>query len=143
METTLDLIQTRSCRILLYLGKEVRVLVPIFDFFNHNRNNNVKFVLDNTANPNFLIAHAIRNIEKKEQICITYDLALMMLAWKCLFSYRFIPKNIDDDLPKIHKDDAAKLVIINNDLSCKPDNEKEKRAVRRKFCIKTYSLAYE
>ena len=92
----LDVVQTRACR--LWNDKDdtpLRVLAPIFDFFNHG---SIKVRGDAGANARFqleddqtLIVRAVKSIQANEEVLIDYGDSARP-AWRCLHSYGFVPQ---------------------------------------------------
>mmetsp|Transcript_16996 Transcript_16996/g.25726 ORF Transcript_16996/g.25726 Transcript_16996/m.25726 type:complete len:413 (-) Transcript_16996:1013-2251(-) len=107
LETCLDLVQTRACRIEQRNEDNetmpLRVLGPMFDMINHDRNPNAEFI---RGDNNTLVVRALRTIPKKSQVLISYGVSSTQPAWRCLFSYGFVPEITD-----IYEDDAAELVV--------------------------------
>jgi len=109
----LDLVQTRSCRLDIMNGVEVRaslrVLAPIFDFINHASSQyegegsaNAYFGLEglnkdslNDQDPldyhGLLVLRARRDIIKGEEVLIDYGDSARP-SWRCLASYGFLPQ---------------------------------------------------
>mmetsp|Transcript_39009 Transcript_39009/g.57396 ORF Transcript_39009/g.57396 Transcript_39009/m.57396 type:complete len:401 (-) Transcript_39009:486-1688(-) len=102
VEDALDLVQTRSCRAEASDGTPyMRVLVPIFDLINHDRNHNAEFYREG----NCMVVRAIRDIDADRQVFINYG-GSTQPAWKCLFSYGFVPLSED-----VYEDDSAELIV--------------------------------
>ena len=111
IELCLDLVQTRSCRIESEGGAPcIRVLAPIFDMINHNPNHNVEFIREG----NNLIVRAMEDIDADAEIFINYGSSTHP-AWKCLFSYGFVP--LSDDC---YETDTAELVVDNMRFEVSP-----------------------
>jgi hypothetical protein len=83
----LDLVQTRSCRLTIEDGRDVRCLIPVFDMINHDVNPNAEFVLQH----GYVIVRALSPLKENDQILIDYG-ASARPAYKCLASYGFVPK---------------------------------------------------
>ena len=102
VEDALDLVQTRSCRAESNDGTPyMRVLVPIFDLINHNRDHNAAFFRED----DYMVVRARRDISAGEQVFINYG-GSTQPAWRCLFSYGFVPLSED-----IYEDDLADLIV--------------------------------
>jgi hypothetical protein len=102
VEDALDLVQTRSCRAEPSDGTPyMRVLVPIFDMINHDRNHNAEFFRED----DFMVVRARQAIEADNEVFINYGTSTSP-AWKCLFSYGFVPVS-----EAIYEDDAAEIIV--------------------------------
>jgi hypothetical protein len=102
VEDALNLVQTRSCRAQTSDGTPyMRVLVPIFDLINHNRNHNAEFFREG----DYMVVRAKRNIDAENEVFINYG-GSTQPAWKCLFSYGFVP--LSDD---VYEDDTEELIV--------------------------------
>jgi hypothetical protein len=102
VEDALDLVQTRSCRAEASDGTPyMRVLVPIFDMINHNRDHNAEFFREG----DFMVVRAKRAIEADSEVFINYG-GSTSPAWRCLFSYGFVPLSED-----IYEDDEAEIIL--------------------------------
>lgn len=91
IENTLDVIQTRTCRV----GRSVnptteplRIVAPVFDFINHSIMPNARFQLEEGGN--YLTVRALADIPSGGEVLIDYG-ASTRPAWKCLSSYGFVP----------------------------------------------------
>jgi hypothetical protein len=113
-ENALDVVQTRSCRVVLKKNKDdavqwdqingmkhsripLRLLAPVFDLINHGgpTGANAEFRLETTdteagTKEERLVVRATRDLNANEQILIDYGGAARP-AWKCLASYGFVP----------------------------------------------------
>jgi hypothetical protein len=116
----LDLVQTRSCRLEDEDGSDDpgcrRALAPIFDFINHGSRNtasaNAYFVLERdqeqqqqqqsteSQSPEippsymkreYLVVRSMQDISQDDEVKMDYG-ASARPAWKCLFSYGFVPE---------------------------------------------------
>ena len=98
---TLDLVQTRSCRVEridgVQLSPPLRVIAPIFDFINHGSSHyngegssNAYFGLEGEDDEKSLVVRARREISENDQIYIDYGDSARP-TWRCLQSYGFIP----------------------------------------------------
>jgi hypothetical protein len=105
----LDLVQTRSCRPEggsegFEVGPPIRFMVPIFDFINHGSMRcrgeagaNAQFRLESSVaendgrESNQLLVCATRDLKAGEEVLIDYGESARP-AWKCLFSYGFVPQ---------------------------------------------------
>jgi SET domain len=90
-ENALDLVQTRSCRVVLDNGGDecsqpLRLLAPVFDFINHSTGPNSVFALQDEM----LVVTALRDLKADEEVLIDYG-GSARPAWKCLSSYGFVP----------------------------------------------------
>lgn len=97
VEDALDLVQTRACRV---DAQNVRLLVPVVDMINHDPEPNVRIALQDGC----IAVFAVRDIASGEQVFIDYGAATRP-AWKCLFSYGFVPAGDDvyeSDLAEVH-----------------------------------------
>ena len=102
VEDALDLVQTRSCRVQASDGKaSMRVLVPIFDLINHSRDHNAEFFREGDS----MVVRALKNIDMESELYINYGDSTQP-AWKCLFSYGFVPRTED-----VYEDDVAELIV--------------------------------
>lgn len=101
IEDALDLVQTRSCRAESGDGPMLRVLVPLFDLINHKREHNAEFFREGE----FMVVRAKQDISEGSEVFISYGAAASP-AWKCLFSYGFVP--LSDN---IYEDDAAEIEV--------------------------------
>lgn len=87
----LDLVQTRTCRVLDEDNTNtspLRILAPVFDFLNHGTNPNAAFGMES----DLLVVRATRDIEPSEEILIDYGESSATPASKCLASYGFVPE---------------------------------------------------
>lgn len=91
-DNALDIIQTRSCRVETADGRRIRLLVPIFDFINHNSTPNAIFALEK----DHFVLRALRDLNRSEQVSIHYGEATRP-QWKCLMSYGFVPEYNEAD----------------------------------------------
>jgi len=111
VEHCLDLVQTRSCRVECSSGDSgappLRVLAPIFDMINHSINPNAEFIRDGDT----MEVRALRDISADDEVFISYGSSTQP-AWKCLFSYGFVP---DDDADEVYETDAAELKLVDKD----------------------------
>jgi len=102
-ENALDVVQTRSCRVVLSKdieswGQPVRLLAPVFDLINHGGKAlaNAQFSLENVETNDEedaslqLVVRAVRDLAANEQVLIDYGDSARP-AWKCLASYGFVP----------------------------------------------------
>jgi hypothetical protein len=120
-ENALDIVQTRSCRVVYEKdgitqewGPPLRLLAPVFDLINHGGKAlaNAEFRLEAEAEEQDskdngvenamprLVVRATRDLDADEQVLIDYGDSARP-AWKCLASYGFVPPfqqgGYDDD----------------------------------------------
>lgn len=111
-EDALDVIQTRSCRVMTetvrdWPNQPLRLVAPVFDFINHDGAPNARFSLEN-LDENFdsekhLIVRLICDLEANTEVLIDYGDSARP-AWKCLASYGFVPP-YDESLEKAEDED--------------------------------------
>mmetsp|Transcript_18441 Transcript_18441/g.21216 ORF Transcript_18441/g.21216 Transcript_18441/m.21216 type:complete len:479 (+) Transcript_18441:48-1484(+) len=117
VEHCLDLVQTRSCRVEssddsgggAAPAPPLRVLAPIFDMINHSPNPNAEFIREGDT----LEVRALRDIPAEDEVFISYGSSTQP-AWKCLFSYGFVPVPANDD-NEVYETDAAELKVVDTD----------------------------
>ena len=96
VEYALDLVQTRSCRVVLSPGaaneKPIRLMAPVFDFINHDSVNvNAKFGLaESMSGELFFRVHTLKDMAMNEEVLIDYGNSAWP-DWRCLLSYGFVP----------------------------------------------------
>ena len=129
VEDAVDLVQTRACRAegggaissSSSSSDHLRVMVPIFDMINHSREyQNAEFLRQGNTT---MIVRALRNITANEELFINYGDYSTRPAWKCLFSYGFVPPYLSSSLlnnngnekeeavPLVYEDDAADITL--------------------------------
>jgi len=101
VEEAVDLVQTRSVRAESSTNQNIRLLVPIVDMINHDPEPNARFVLQD----GYVLVLATQNIAANSEVLIDYG-ASTRPAWRCLFSYGFVP-NGDD----IYETDLAEIPL--------------------------------
>lgn len=101
LSAALDVVQTRTCRVQTSQGHPLRLLAPVFDFFNHACPATTEFALEND-NDEALVVRAVVDLLKDQQVCIDYGPSTKP-AWKSLVSYGFIPAE-DEELAEVYLD---------------------------------------
>jgi len=96
VEDALDLVQTRSCRA---DSQNMRLLVPIVDMINHDPEPNARFALQDGG----IVVRSTQDIASDNQVLIDYG-ASTRPAWRCLFSYGFVPTGED-----VYESDLAEV----------------------------------
>ena len=91
-DNALDIVQTRSCRVTTADGRRIRLLVPIFDFINHDCTPNAIFSLEQEH----FVVRALTDMNRGDQVFIHYGEATRP-QWKCLVSYGFVPEYNEAD----------------------------------------------
>ena len=152
IEDALDLVQTRACRVESSTmsrddqnncGHPLRLLVPIFDLINHDRNHNAEFVRGSTTTDSIQV-RALTTIAADSEIFINYGSTSTQPAWKCLFSYGFVPlssssttsddgSQSEDSVPNVYEDDLAELIV----------NDKKDPSRNARFEIGPTEIPYE
>ena len=136
--SALDLVQTRSCRLveptkpgedndprmMLFSSEStppIRALAPIFDFINHGASTvdggcgaNAYFGLEKAkeGNQQALVVRALRDLAANEEVLIDYGSSAKP-AWKCLVSYGFVPQFSDpSDSPSTSSDENGDIAEL-------------------------------
>jgi len=123
IEDALDVVQTRSCRLVLENGRPVRFLAPVFDMINHHPTKvNAEFLVDDVDNPS-LVVRALQDIQKDEEVLIDYGESARP-DWKCLFSYGFVPL-FEAGAPAGDGDHTAELFLEGQRFIVGPDSVSE------------------
>jgi hypothetical protein len=132
-ENSLDVVQTRSCRVVYEKdggaerGPPIRLLAPVFDLINHGGKTlaNAEFRLeeeeqdlkdsDGATGGTRLVVRATRDLDANEQVLIDYG-GSARPAWTCLASYGFVPPPFrkggnDNDDEEDDDEHVAEVVI--------------------------------
>ena len=99
LNAALDVVQTRTCRVQTSKGDPLRLLAPVFDFFNHASPATAEFALENDE---ALVVRAVTDLHKNQHVCIDYGPSTKP-AWNSLVSYGFIPAE-DEELAEVYLD---------------------------------------
>lgn len=87
---TLDLVQTRACRV--DNERLLPIIAPVFDFINHGGSTaNAYYMIEKM---NALVIRASRRMAKGEQVLIDYGHSTRP-SWQCLLNYGFVSKDKD------------------------------------------------
>ena len=96
---SLDLVQTRSCRVALEKGSPsivVPIMAPVFDMFNHATSSvNSYYLTEESDDDDFLVIRACSDIDPGQQIFLDYGSSTRP-SWRCLLHYGFVPDEISD-----------------------------------------------
>jgi len=140
VENSFDVVQTRSCRVLLQddnsvddnvqEGKPVRLLAPVFDLINHHPTQpNAEFVVmkspsskdDDNDDENCLVVKALVDCPKDGQVLIDYGESARP-DWKCLQSYGFVPPFEPSSTDCNSDDHTAELFLEGQRFYVGPDS---------------------
>lgn len=86
-EYALDIVQTRTCRIIETEKRKTRILAPGFDFLNHDSNPSCRFWNDGDC----LVVSSLHEFGKNDELTINYGESAGTAA-DCLSSYGFVPQ---------------------------------------------------
>ena len=96
---SLDLVQTRTCRVALEKGsatKVVPIMAPVFDMFNHATSSvNSYYLTEESDDDDYLVIRACADIDPGQQIFLNYGSSTRP-SWRCLLHYGFVPNEISD-----------------------------------------------
>ena len=94
---SLDLVQTRTCRVALgekSSAKSTEIMAPVFDMFNHATVGvNSYYLIENTYGEDFLVIRACDDIDAGQEIFLDYGSSTRP-SWRCLLHYGFVPDRI-------------------------------------------------
>ena len=126
-ENALDLVQTRTCRVVFSNDQPVRLLAPMFDMINHHPTLvNAEFILEEDSGEvkeSFLVVRALCEIDANEQLYIDYGESARP-DWKCLVSYGFIPA-FEPGTPIGDGDHMAEVYVEGQRYTVGPDTVSE------------------